>query len=523
MSQTLSRSGSSSSSNACFNDPTVATTLPQLIRAAAARYGNATAITLESKEGHSESLTFVELEHQSAQLARGLIARGVGKGSRVGFIYGNNPSFAVMFAAIARIGAVAIPVSTFIKADELVRVLRQSDVTGLIVQRTLLGKDCMQRVCEALPELAQTQDPDLRLTAAPFLRWVISSGASLPTGIRPLEWLTDASDSVSKELLQLIESEVHPSDQIVEVYTSGSMAAPKGVRHDHGPTLFRTHFIRAMSPAEHGKVIDVPMPFFWVGGLMMYLLPNWELGATSRCAESTSTNSRIAMGSVLAADDEYVLPEGQTIWALGMTETLGPYSYADQMRVPGYPLSAPLDHIADRFEVRVVDDEERPIAEGETGEIQVRGYALTPGLHKIEKHHYLTKDGFYRTGDMATVIGNRILFVGRDGDVIKTVGTNVSPAEVELEMQQLPGIHSAYVVGLPDKERGQKVVAAVVPRDGADLDFDEIQKTLALKLSSFKVPRAYVAITREEVPMLPSNKVARRAIEKLIHERLGSP
>src|SRR5690625_3005944 len=87
-------------------DPTVATTLPQLIRAAAARYGDATAITLESNEGQIDALSFVELERQSARIARGLLARGVGKGSRVGFIYGNNPSFAVMFAAIARIGAV---------------------------------------------------------------------------------------------------------------------------------------------------------------------------------------------------------------------------------------------------------------------------------------------------------------------------------------------------------------------------------------------------------------------------------
>lgn len=503
-------------------DPTVATTLPQLIRAAAARYGDATAITLESNEGQIDALSFVELERQSALIARGLLARGMGKGSRVGFIYGNNPAFAVMFAAIARIGAVAVPVSTFIKANELVRVLRQSDITGLIVQRTLLGKDYVQRVCEALPELAEARDPDLRLTEAPFLRWVVSSGPSLPAAIHPEEWLTEGSDSVSEALLEAVESEVHPADQIVEIYTSGSMALPKGVRHDHGPLLFRTHFIRSKTPVERGQPVGVPMPFFWVGGLMMYLMPNWEVGATSRCTESTSTNSRIAMGSVMAPGDEYTLPEGQTIWALGMTETLGPYSYGDEMRAPDYPLCAPLDHIAERFEVRVVNSENQPVAEGETGEIQVRGYALTPGLHKIEKHDYLTSDGFYRTGDMATVQGKRILFVGRDGDMIKTVGSNVSPAEVEMEMQKIPGIHSAYVVGLPDRERGQKVVAAVVPRDGAQLDFDEIQKTLAQRLSTFKVPRAYISITREEVPMLPSNKVARRALEQLIADRLAT-
>lgn len=503
------------------SNPTEATTFPELIRSAATTYGNATAITLDTDDGKTESLSFEDLEKQSAQLARGMLAHGIGKGARVGLLYGNSPSFALLLAAIARTGAVAIPISTFIKADELVRVIRQSDISGLIVQRSLLGKDYVQRLCEALPPLAAGTGPELRLARTPFLRWIISSGPGLPASIRPMSWLTDAVDSVSETLLAEVESEIHPTDQLIEIYTSGSMALPKGVRHDHGPVMFRAHYIRSMTPLERGKTITATMPFFWVGGLMMYLLPNWEIGAITHCTESTSTNSRIAMGSVLADDDQYTIPAGHTIWALGMTETLGPYAYADQMRVPGYPLSAPLDHIADRYEVRVVNSDDKPAADGETGEIQVRGYPLSPRLHKMERSAYLTADGFYRTGDMGVRLDGRILFVGRDGDVIKTVGSNVSPAEVEMEMQSLPGIHSAYVVGLPDRERGQLVVAAVVPRDGATLDFAHIRATLSQRLSSYKVPREYIAISRDEVPMLPSNKVSRRGIEALMVERLG--
>ena len=119
------------------------------------------------------------------------------------------------------------------------------------------------------------------------------------------------------------------------------------------------------------------------------------------------------------------------------------------------------------------------------------------------------------------VEGSRIHFVGRDGDMIKTAGSNVSPAEVEMEMQTLDGVHSAYVVGIPDAERGQLVVAAVVPRDGIELDFAAVQAELRKRLSGFKVPRAYVAITRDEVPMLPSNKVARRQIEAMMIDRLN--
>jgi acyl-CoA synthetase (AMP-forming)/AMP-acid ligase II len=252
----------------------------------------------------------------------------------------------------------------------------------------------------------------------------------------------------------------------------------------------------------------------------MSLLPNLEAGATTVCSERTLSNSRVAMGSVLAEEDLEAMKKSPIKWALGMTETIGPYAWGDEVRVPGYPLCAPLDHVAERFEVRVWD-EGRAVGDGGIGEIQVRGYALTPGLHKVERDQVFEPDGFYRTGDMGRVDGDRILFVGRTGDMIKTAGANVSPAEVEMEMQQLEGVHSAYVVGLPDPERGQLLVAAVVPRDGLALDFAAIEGKLRQRLSSYKVPRAYVAIARDEVPLLPSNKVARRQIERMMAERLG--
>jgi acyl-CoA synthetase (AMP-forming)/AMP-acid ligase II len=122
---------------------------------------------------------------------------------------------------------------------------------------------------------------------------------------------------------------------------------------------------------------------------------------------------------------------------------------------------------------------------------------------------------------MCLVQGKRIVFVGRNGDMIKTAGANVSPAEVELEMQQLDGVHTAYVVGLPDRERGQLVVAAAVPREGAKLDFTDIETKLRQRLSSYKVPRVYVEIARDEIPMLHSNKVGRRLLETVLAKKLG--
>ena len=501
--------------------PGSARTFPQLIRAATAAYGDDVAIVLRGEDVPDETATFAELDSRSAQIAKGLIARGVGKGARIGFIYGNGPGFAVMLAAIARIGAVAIPISTMIRSNELVRVIRQSDVAGLIVHRTFLGHDYVERLCDALPELRQDSDPDLRIPSTPYLRWIISSGKDLPPTIRGLNYLTDVANTVSDVMLVEVEAGVHPTDQMVEIYTSGSMALPKGVKHDHGPILFRTHYLREMTGPTRGKELTALLPMFWVGGMMMYLLPNWEVGATTICTERTLSNSQVAMGSVLAEEDLKLMAYSPPYWGLGMSETLGPYSFGDEIRAPGFPMCAPMDHFADRYEVRVVDEDGSPVADGESGEIQVRGYAVTPGLHKVERDAYFTSDGFYRTGDMGLVEGTRVNFIGRNGDMIKTAGSNVSPAEVEMEMQQLEGVHSAYVVGLPDRERGQLLVAAVVPREGAELDFEAIQAKLRQLLSSYKVPRAYVAITRDEVPVLHSNKVARRQIERMIAEKLG--
>lgn len=515
-------SGAVNEGEAIAGDPTSATTFPQLIRAAAAAYGDAPAVVLKGDGFPDEQASFAELERKSAELARGLLASGVGKGTRVGFIYGNGPAFAVTLAAIARIGAIAIPISTMIRSNELVRVLRQSDVSGLIVQRSFLGNDYVERLCEALPELRAASGPELRLPKTPYLRWIASSGADLPPAFRDVGDFAALAGSVSEALLTEIESEVHPADQMVEIYTSGSMALPKGVKHNHGPVMFRAHWIAPKLKIERGMQVVAALPMFWVGGLIMYLLPNWAVGATTICTERTMSNSRVAMGSVLAAEDLELMKQAPINWALGMTETIGPYSWGDEVRVPGYPLCAPLDHIADRYDVRVWDEEaQAEVGPGGVGEIQVRGYALTPGLHKVERAKFFEPDGYYRTGDMGLVEGDRILFVGRNGDMIKTAGSNVSPAEVELEMQQLEGVHSAYVVGLPDVQRGQLLVAAVVPRDGATLDFADIEAKLRQRLSSYKVPRAYAAITRDEVPMLHSNKVARRQIERMMAERLG--
>ena len=149
------------------SDPTTARTAPELIRAMTEAFGDKPAVVLGD-----EVLTYRQLDARSAELAAWLLSRGVGKATRIGILYANSPSWVVAWAAITRVGAVAVPLSTFSKAPELARVIRHADLHGLIVQRTFLNQDFERLLEDAFPALAD-QSPELRLVEAPFLRWIV--------------------------------------------------------------------------------------------------------------------------------------------------------------------------------------------------------------------------------------------------------------------------------------------------------------------------------------------------------------
>jgi acyl-CoA synthetase (AMP-forming)/AMP-acid ligase II len=502
-------------------DPRAALTVSQLVRAAADRYADADAVVLGQ-----DRLSYSELDRRSAGLARGLLARGVTKGTRIGFIHGNSPDWVVTFAAISRIGAIAVPLSTFYRGRELARVLRHSDIAGLILVRSHLGHDNLAGLAGCLPGLAEAGSPELTLASAPFLRWVVSSG-ELPAWTRGLDWLTVAGSSPFDEaFLAEAEAEVSPDDPAITIWTSGSSTLPKGVPHTHRALMAKATFMAERAPVAPGAEHPVLMPLFWVGGLVVSLLPTLVCGGWVRCEERTRTI--FALGTVpnelerqaLNAETE---ARGIPYWALGMTETLGPYAWGDCGRTERYPLCPPLDHLQPGFDLRLIDEHGHQVPDGVQGEIVVRGPTVTPGLHKIPREEAFDADGYYHTHDLGIRDGGRLYFVGRDSEMIKTANANVAPAEVEMEMQALPGVASAYVIDVPDAQRGSIVAAAVVPADGITLDPEALIRALKGRLSSFKVPRRIVLLRREDVPMIKmSSKVHRHALRDLVAARTSS-
>ena len=144
---------------------------------------------------------------------------------------------------------------------------------------------------------------------------------------------------------------------------------------------------------------------------------------------------------------------------------------------------------------------------------------MTLGLHKVSRADSFDADGYYRTGDEGEIDGDVIYFLGRLGDMIKTSGANVSPAEVERELVGIDGVGAAYVVAVDDAIRGQAVGAAVIPEVGAELSAIEIRRALRARLSSYKVPSLVAFFEAGEIPVTPSYKIRKPVLAAMIRTR----
>jgi acyl-CoA synthetase (AMP-forming)/AMP-acid ligase II len=207
---------------------------------------------------------------------------------------------------------------------------------------------------------------------------------------------------------------------------------------------------------------------------------------------------------------------------LGMSETFAVHSgEALDVRLPVEKAGAS-GRAFHGYERRVVDPETGvEVLPGEVGELHVRGGALMSGFYKVDRRRVFTPDGFYPTGDLVRIDADGYLyFVARRGDMIKTRAANVSRLEVEAALARLPGVDLAIVVGLPDPELGQRVVAAVVPAAGKAPSEDGLKKALRSELSSYKVPRRIVFVSHAEVPRTSTGKLKLFELSRMIEGRL---
>jgi acyl-CoA synthetase (AMP-forming)/AMP-acid ligase II len=531
-------------------------TIPTFLRDLTRQHGERDLIVADARR-----LTYAEAETRSAAMARGLLAAGVGKGSHVGALLPNGPEWVLTWLATTRIGAVLVPLNTFFQTRELAWTLRHADVECLLVASRFLTHDYSARLEAALPGLADAGEAPLRLQAAPHLRRVHVFGPCDRPWARDAAALEGPVDpALNADFLEAVESTVSPADAMVMLYSSGSTADPKGALHTHGSLLRHAAALAALRNLKPEDRIWSPMPFFWVGGFVFAFVSNLCAGACTLCEEVFDPEKTLAFlereratiaigwphfGKALAEHPSRherdlsglrggnvpdilppeVCPSDPELRAnaLGMTETCGPHTWGGEGALPEAERGS-FGRAVPGVEHCVVDPETgQPVPPGSPGEICVRGYSLMQGLYKVEREDTFTPDGFYRTGDAGYFGADGLLyFQGRLGDLIKTGGANVTPSEVEQVLLSYPEVKEAYVVGIPDPERGQSVAASVVLERGAEATPEVLRARLRGDLSAYKVPRHLYIDALTDLPFTDSGKLDKRRLAKLLETRIAT-
>lgn len=534
--------------------PAFSPTVPELLRKTIAEHPDASVIVHGDRQ-----LTYADLERESADLAKGMLSRGIGKGTRVGIWMPNGPDWLITWSAAARIGALVIPLNTFYRPRELSWVLRHCDAHCLFTFSKFLNNDHLAMLEEAMPALSSQANKSLVLPDHPYLREVIAWGSP------NREWcyagpeaLTTAGrnlPSVDDSFLRSVEDSVAPADALVMIYSSGSTGDPKGAVHTHGAIVRHAHNLNQFRDILASDRVYSPMPFFWVGGLVFSLLSamhagaclltedSFEPGATLEFLERERATvvtgwphyakamvehpsfagrdlSAVRAGNLYEVLPEPLRPEDPELRsnALGMTETCGPHTIDKMDEDLPEALRSSFGHSVPGVEHKIVDPVTgKDLPPGEFGEICVRGYSLMQGLYKIERGDTFDADGFYHTQDGGYFDANGILFFqARLGDLIKTGGANVTPREVEATLELIPSVREAYVVGLADAERGEVVHAAIVLQSGEPATGEELRARLKSELSAYKIPRAFHFYSHEKLPFTDSGKIDKRALIALI-------
>jgi long-chain acyl-CoA synthetase len=465
-------------------------------------------------------LTFGALDAATQRFARVLAEHGVQAGDRVALIMPNVAYFPIAYYAILRSGAIVVPMNPLLKAGEIAYAWSDAGAKVAVV---------FALFAEEAAKAAQTTGTDV-IVVAPGEFEKLLAGAEPTPGV-----VDRAAD-----------------DTAVILYTSGTTGNPKGAELTHAN--LRSNVITTVEtllPMGPGDVVFGGLPLFhsfgqtcglncaMYSGACLTLLPKFDgetalkivaedrvtvfLGVptmymgllavpdrerfdTSRLRVAASGGASLPLEVLRGVEQAFGF---QLLEGYGLSETspVASFNHPDRPTKPG-TVGTPIRGV--EFDLRGLDD--KPVAEGQIGEIVIRGENVMKGYwNRPDATAEAVRDGWFHTGDLATRDADGFYtIVDRKKDMIIRNGFNVYPREVEEVLYTHPGVAEAAVFGVPDALHGEEIAALVKLKDGASASADELQAYVKERIASYKYPRL---IRFGELPKGPTGKILKREIK----------
>jgi long-chain acyl-CoA synthetase len=500
------------------------------------RVGKAPDKTFLLSESDSRRFTYAQFNDAVNRVAHILRGLGITKGDVVSLLLPNGAEYIIAYFACWKLGAIAGPVNSLLKAQEMSFVLRNSEAKTLFVGSQYLS--VVEEIRGELPKLQSVVTFDDQVEAT---RTLINANA------------TGVSDGKDRE--------INIDDEAVIIYTSGTTGRPKGCLLTHGNLIAnarqisewlcftQTDRLLTIMPLFHMNAVSVTtMSALYAGGSTV-VSPKFSASRFWQIISDyqiTSFGSVATMLSMLLSSYPDGVPDGlktdQLRFAMcgsapvpaevlkrfeetfnclvvegyGLSESTcrSTFNPPDQRRRPG-SCGLPIGN-----EMRVVDEEDREVDDGTLGEIVLRGENILKGYYKNpDATAAAFRNGWFHTGDIGYRDKDGFYYiVDRKSDMIIRGGENIYPREIDEVLYQHPSIAAAAVIGVPDDLYGEEVAAFIVLKENAKVSEEEVIEFCQQKLANYKCPKT-IRIVRE-IPKGPTGKLLKRELAKQMSDTL---
>jgi fatty-acyl-CoA synthase len=537
--------------------PLLGSTVPAHFRDIATQYPEREAVVSLAQQ---RRLSYAELATASDQVAKGLLARGFGRGDRIGLWSTNNIEWLLIQLATARIGAILVNLNPAYRRHELAYALQRSAVQGLFLIPAFRSSNYLQM----LQDVLAAED-------FPALRQVVVYDPATPTATaRPakgiLAWpeLLAAGESISDEALEAVTGTLDCDDPLNIQYTSGTTGFPKAVLLTHHSILNNAWFAARAMHFSHDDRLCVPVPFYHCFGMVLSNLLCLSVGATlvvpgeyfdevavlraiheERCTAVHGVPTMFIALLEHPRFGEFRLDSLRTGIMAGapcppelMQRVIGKMHCAEILIGYGQTEASPLTHLTvrdDTFErrtqtvgtnlphqeVKVVDARTgATVAVNQPGEICFRGYHVMREYYRDPEATAEAIDaaGWLHSGDLGTMDeAGYVRITGRLKEMIIRGGENIYPAEIEAFLYSHPKVAQVAVFGVPDEFYGEEIMAWVQLHAGEQATDDELKEYCRGQIAHFKVPRFIRFV--EQFPMTVTGKAQKFRMRELAMEQ----